>query len=71
MEGGQTGIHGVLVNQIVDSKETEPVTPQLLFLVELIVLETKLSLALLCVMEMTAVLVKVLSRKICFLKDMF
>ena len=58
MEGGQTGIHGVLVNQIVDSKETEPVTPQLLFLVEMIVSETKLSLALLCVMEISAVLVK-------------
>ena len=43
MEGGQTGLHGVLVNQIVGSKETEPVTPPLLFLVELIVLETKLS----------------------------
>ena len=58
MEGGQTGIHGVLVNQIVDSKETEPVTLQLLFLVEMIVSETKLSLALLCVMEISAVLVK-------------
>ena len=43
MEGGQTGLHGVLVNQIVGSKETEPVTPQLLFLVELIVLETRLT----------------------------
>ena len=58
MEGGQTGIHGVLVNQIVDSKETEPVTLQLLFLVEMIVSETKLSIALLCVMEISAVLVK-------------
>ena len=58
MEGGQTGLHGVLVNQIVDSKETEPVTLQLLFLVEMIVSETKLSLALLCVMEISAVLVK-------------
>ena len=66
MEDGQHGSRGVLVNQIVDSKETEPVTLQLLCLVEMIVLETKLSLALLCVMEMTAVLVKVLSRKICF-----
>ena len=66
MEGGQTGLHGVLVNQIVDSKETEPVTLQLLCLVEMIVLETKLSLALRCVMEMTAVLVKVSCRKINF-----
>ena len=58
MEDGQHGPHGVLVNQIVDSKETEPVTLQLLFLVEMIVSETKLSLALLCVMEISAVLVK-------------
>ena len=64
MEGGQTGIHGVLVNQIVDSKETEPVTLQLLFLVEMIVSETKLSLALLCVMEISAVLVKLLKNDI-------
>ena len=58
MEDGQHGPHGVLVNQIVDSKETEPVTLQLLFLVEMIVSKTKLSLALLCVMEISAVLVK-------------
>ena len=56
MEGGQSGHHGAIVNQIVNSKGTEPVTLQLLCLVELIVLATQLSLAL--VMGVTAVLVK-------------
>ena len=56
MEGGLFGHHGALVNQIVNSKGTEPVTPQLLCLVELIVLAAILSLAL--VMGVTAVLVK-------------
>jgi hypothetical protein len=58
MENGQNGIHGALVNQIVDSLETELVTPQLLCLVEQIVLETTLSLVLLIVMEVIAVLVR-------------
>ena len=58
MEDGQNGLHGALVNPIVDSKETEPVTLQLLCLVELNVLETTLSLVLLIVMEMLAVLVR-------------
>ena len=58
MEDGQTGQNGALVNQSVDSKDTEPVTLQLLFLVELNVLATKLSLALHLVMGVTVVLVK-------------
>ena len=58
MEDGLSGLLGALVNQIVGSKGTEPVTPQLLCLVELIVLETELSLVLLLVMEMTVVLVR-------------
>ena len=43
MEDGLNGLLGALVNQIVDSKGTEPVTPRLLCLVELIVQETELS----------------------------
>ena len=58
MEDGLNGLLGALVNQIVDSKGTEPVTPQLLCLVELFVLETELSLVSLLVMEMTVVLVR-------------
>ena len=58
MEDGLSGLLGALVNQIVGSKGTEPVTPQLLCLVELFVLETELSLVLLLVMEMTVVLVR-------------
>ena len=57
MEDGLNGLLGALVNQIVGSKGTEPVTPQLLCLVELIVLETELSLVSLLVMEMIVVLV--------------
>ena len=58
MEDGHHGLHGALVNSIVDSKETELVTLQLLCLVELNVLEITLSLVLLIVMEMIAVLVR-------------
>ena len=43
MEDGLSGLLGALVNQIVGSKGTEPVIPQLLCLVELIVLEIELS----------------------------
>ena len=43
MEDGHYGLHGALVNSIVDSKETELVTLQLLCLVELNVLEITLS----------------------------
>ena len=43
MEDGHHGLHGALVNSIVDGKETEPVTLQLLCLVELNVLEITLS----------------------------
>ena len=43
MEDGHHGLHGALVNSIVDSKETELVTLQLLCLVELNVLEITLS----------------------------
>ena len=57
MEDGLNGLLGALVNQIVGSKGTEPVTPQLLCLVELFVLETELSLVSLLVMEMIVVLV--------------
>ena len=59
MEDGLNGLLGALVNQIVGSKGTEPVTPQLLCSVELIVLETELSLVSLLVMEMTVVLVRI------------
>ena len=58
MEDGLNGLHGALAKAIVGSKGTEPVTPQLLCLVELIVLETELSLVSLLVMEMTVVLVR-------------
>ena len=58
MGDGLNGPHGALVNQIVGSKGIELVTPQHLCLVELIVLETELSLVSLLVMEMTVVLVR-------------
>ena len=58
MEDGLNGLHGALAKAIVGSKGTEPVTPQLLCLVELIVLETELILVSLLVMEMTVVLVR-------------
>ena len=58
MEDGLNGLHGALAKAIVGSKGTEPVTPLLLCLVELIVLETELSLVSLLVMEMTVVLVR-------------
>ena len=58
MEDGLNGLHGALAKAIVGSKGTEPVTPQLLCLVERIVLETKLRLVSLLVMEMTVVLVR-------------
>ena len=61
MEDGLNGLLGALVNQIVGSKGTEPVTPQLLCLVELFVLETELSLVSLLVMEMIVVLVRILN----------
>ena len=57
MEDGQHGLNGALVNQIVEGIEIELVTLQLLFLVELIVLETILSLDHFLVMGVTAVLV--------------
>ena len=43
MEDGLSGLLGALVNQIVGSKETEPVTPHLLCLVVLNVQEIELS----------------------------
>ena len=58
MEDGLCGLNGALVNQIVEGIEIELVTLQLLFLVELIVLETILSLDHFLVMGVTAVLVK-------------
>ena len=58
MEGGHNGLHGALVNTIVESIETEPVTPQLPCLEELNVLETTLSLVLLIALEVTVVLVR-------------
>ena len=59
MEDGQPGLNGALVNQIVEGIEIELVTLQFLFLVELNVLETILSLDPFLVMEVTAALVKV------------
>ena len=58
MEGGQTGLNGPLVNQIVEGIETEPVTPLLLCLMEMTVLEMLEMLWIGYVMGVTAVLVK-------------
>ena len=58
MEDGLCGLNGAHVNQIVEGIEIELVTLQLLFLVELIVLETILILDHFLVMGVTAVLVK-------------
>ena len=59
MEDGLCGLNGALVNQIVEGIEIELVTLQLLFLVELNVLETILSQDPFLAMEVTAALVKV------------
>lgn len=59
MEGGQTGVLGALVNHIVEGIKTEPVTPLLLFLMEMTVLCHRMEMLWIgYVMGVTAVLVK-------------
>ena len=58
MEDGQHGLNGALVNQIVERVEIEPVTLQLLFLVELNVLDTIPGSIPFLVMGVTVALVK-------------
>ena len=58
MEDGQHGLNGALVNQIVERVEIEPVTLQLLCLVELNVLDTVPGSIPFLVMGVTVALVK-------------